>query len=136
MKKTYVSFPMTYATPQDNQLIADTVAQLHRWGVEVYDPRNEPLGLAMPEIQAWDFEQLAVCDNLLAIWSPTAHKSGGVLAELEWARRIFGKKIAVYRPQPTFISKWTVATVRGNIFEKLEDAVRFLGIEVPQNEVA
>ena len=127
--KIYVSFPMTQAHVEDRQLADAVIHILRGRGIEHYDPRTEPLDQSMEEIQVWDFDQMSCCIGLLCVWSESAPTSGGMMAEIEWARRIFGQRIAIYRPNPNVpISAWTKESARGKIFQQLDQALEELGI--------
>ena len=126
--RVYLSYPMTNASSADVELRHRVRAHLEGMGVETYDPeRDEPGGLSMREIQEWDYARMGECDALLVIWSNGASSSGGVLAEIEWARRVFAIPVCLYRPYSFLsISPWTLESAGGNVREELVDAVRLL----------
>ena len=132
----YLSFPMTHASEEDNVIINETIVRIERLGVPHYNPRTEPADLTMDQVQLFDFEKMSASGSgQLVIWTPGAHKSAGVIEEMGWARRIFGRKIAVYMPRPVFMSSWTRATARQKVFETLEPALEYLQVYVSK-EVA
>jgi hypothetical protein len=124
--KCYISYPISFATREDTgfrEFVRDYLTRYPE--IETYDPlRDEPEGLPIHALQEHDLEIMGTVDAVLVIWSRAAPSSAGVLAEIEWARRIFNIPVAIYRPdEEVRISPWTVATVEGRVFGVLEEAV-------------
>lgn len=122
--KIYLSYPMSNATVDDKavRFLMRHFLQ-NETALEVYDPEIcEPMGMTMPEMQDYDLTRMAQCQGLLIVWSETTHRSAGVLAEAEWARRIFGIPIVVYKEAARELQPWFAATVRDEVYPSLSAA--------------
>jgi len=125
--RLYFSYPMTKRRSTDTRLIVMAREYLEARGLDFYDPENdEPGGRTISFLQDFDFDEMFDSDGVFVVWSPSANRSMGVHAEIEWARRTFQIPIAVWDPQQLCVHPWTRATVGNNIFRRMAGAADFL----------
>lgn len=131
--KLYVSFPMTRANTRDLHFRTETLRQLDAMGVSYHNPAaKDERGWSMGDIQEADFQAMSECDAHLVLWSETTYRSHGTLAEMEWARRVFGIPTAVLCQSGSLLaSSWAIATARGQVFTNLERAIECLQLQTP-----
>lgn len=129
--KIYCSLPMTNATDEDRRLITETRRRLRAEfpRLEVFYPDlKDETGLDMAAIQDLDFSEISQSDGCLSIWGPTADRSAGMAAEIEWCRRVFHIPVVIYQPGSTAapIPKWIVTSAQRRVRRDLCEAVRLL----------
>jgi hypothetical protein len=127
--KIYLSYPMRIIAPQDLDARRELLqsVQYDRWIDSFHSPETIDPALPLKEIQDLDFEEMRPCYGVLLVWSRSSHLSSGIVAEVEWARRIFNIPVVIWRSYARRpISPWIAANVGGMAHRDLEGALRML----------
>lgn len=126
--RLYLSLPMSRANTRDLAFREKIVAALDGAGVSYWNPaEKDERGLTMQQVQELDFAAMQDCNAVLALWSETSYRSNGLLAELEWARRVFSIPAAILCQSSSLLpTPWASATARGHVFTTLTKALESL----------